>query len=184
MNKLLIYSFIIIAAAATVAFGLIAGGIFMHTPIIGNNVSPKGVNAIVVKPLEIYVKSISANKTNETNDKFGIIFNVHNPNQSTMLLDGIHYNVYSRNLAIISGDIGTEAQLDVVRGQTSFPILGNSTITLKDVNILHRTNSISGIWDEIVDGKAIYAIKGTYSTKEAANLNYSPGFLEFNSTYP
>jgi len=182
MNKLLIYSLIIIAAAVTVVFVFVANGIFNHAPIIGNN--PKGVNAIVVKPLEINVKSIAANKTNETAAKFGIVFDVHNPNQSTMLLDGIHYNIYSRNLPIASGDSGTGPQLDVVRGETSFPILGNSTITLKDVNALHRISSINGIWDKIVEGKAVYVVKGTYSTKQAASLNYSPGFDVFNSTYP
>jgi len=184
MNKLSIYSTVIVIAGAIAVLGLVANGIFNHIPFSGNKASPKTANALVVNPLEIKIKSITANKTNDNTARLGVVFYVHNPNQNTMLLDGIHYNISSDKLPLISGDIGTETQMDVVRGQSAFPIIGDSTITLKDTGILHRNNIVNATWDKLVDGKAIYLIKGSYSTKQTANLDYSTGSNEFNLTYP
>lgn len=184
MNKLLIYSIVVGVAGVTVVFGLVANGIFNHIPFSGNKANPKTANALVLNPLEIKIKSINANKTNDNTAILRVVFDVHNPNQNTVLLDGIHYNVSSDKLPIISGDIGTETQLDVVRGQSAFPIIGDSSIALKDILILHRNNIINGTWDKIIDGKAIYVIRGSYSTKQTANFDYSTGSNEFNSTYP
>jgi len=185
MNKLLIYSIVVgVAAGVIVIFGLVANGIFNHIPLNGDKASPKSANALVVNPLEIKIKSITANKTNDNTAILRVVFDVHNPNQNTILLDGIQYNVSSDRLPIISGNIGTETQLDVVRGESSFPIIGDSTTTLKDIGILHRNNIINGTWDKIVDGKAIYVITGSYSTKQTGNFDYSTGSNEFNSTYP
>ena len=61
-----------------------------------------------------------------------VAFDVHNPNTNTMILDGVSYNVYVNNILMTSGNIGTEAPEDVIRSQNGFPIIGNSTVTLKD----------------------------------------------------
>jgi LEA14-like dessication related protein len=183
MNKLVIYSAVVITFAIMV-FGLVATGTVNYIPIIANNTDYKTAMALVVGPLEIKVKSVTVNKTSNNTTRFGAAFDVHNPNQNTILLDGIQYNVYSDNLRVFSGDIGTETQLDVIRGQSAFPVIGDSTITLKDTGILHKNNIVNGTWDKMVDGKAVYVIKGSYSTKQTSNFDYSPGSTEFNSTYP
>jgi LEA14-like dessication related protein len=107
MNKLLISS----AVVLTFALGLVANGTFNYIPIIANNTDYKTAIALVVGPLEIKIKSITVNKTSDNTARFGAAFDVHNPIQNTILLDGIQYNVYSDNLRIISGDFGTETQL-------------------------------------------------------------------------
>ena len=42
-----------------------------------------------------------------------------------MILDGIHYNLYVKNVHIASGDIGTEAPEDIIRSQNGFPVIAN-----------------------------------------------------------
>src|SRR5215469_5869903 len=187
MNKLSMYFTIIIVAiaGAIVVLGLTANGILNHIiPTNENKANTKAANAMLVKPLEIKIKSITANKTNANTAILGLALNVHNPNQDTVLLDGLHYNITSDNLPIKSGDIGTETQLDVVKGQSAFPIIGDSTITLKDIGILHRNNIVNATWDKIVSEKASYVIKGTYYSKQTANFDYSPGSNDFTLTYP
>ena len=186
MNKLSIYFTVIVIAIAggIVVLGLATNGMFNHVIFNNNNANTKAANALLVKPLEIKIKSITANKTSVNTAILELALNVHNPNQDTVLLDGLHYNITSDNLPIKSGEIGTETQLDVVRGQSAFPIIGDSTITLKDTGILHRNNIVNATWDKIVSGKAPYVIKGTYYSKQAANFDYSPGSNDFSSTYP
>ena len=186
MNKTLIYSVIVIAAAAAafLVFSFVAKGIFNQAPI-GANSSNKGVSTQVSKPIEIKVKSIAVNTSSKKTAAYKIAFDIHNPNQNTILLDGMHYNISSNNLPVASGDIGTETQLDVIRGQSSFPVIGNSTITLADTGIIHRNNSIdNGTWNKIVGGNATYVIRGFYSSKQTSNFDYSPGANEFKATYP
>lgn len=181
MNKLSIYFTVIVIAiaGAVVVLGLASNGIFNR--IIPTN---EAANALLVKPLEIKIKSITVNKTNANTVILGLALDVHNPNQDTVLLDGLHYNITSDNLLIKSGDIGSETQLDVVRGQSAFPIIGDSAITLKDTGILHRNNIVNTTWDKIVSGKASFVIKGTYYSKQTANFDYSPGSNDFKTTYP
>ena len=44
--------------------------------------------------------------------------------------------VYVNNILMTSGNIGTEAPEDVIRSQNGFPIIGNSTVTLKDTQAI------------------------------------------------
>ena len=88
--------------------------------------------------LDVKIKNVAVNKTND--DKSATVqvaFDVHNPNTSTMILDGIRYNVYVDNALITSGNIGTEAPEDVIRSQQGFPIIGNSIVTLRDSQAVH-----------------------------------------------
>lgn len=185
MNKALIYSVIVIAAAAAafLVFSFVAKGIFNQVPT-GPNSSNKGVSTLVSKPIEIKVKNIAINTSSKKTAAYKIAFDIHNPNQNTILLDGMHYNISSNNLPVASGDIGTETQLDVIRGQSSFPVIGDSTITLTDTGVIHQNSIDNGTWNKIVGGHAIYVIRGFYSSKQTSNFDYSPGANEFKSSYP
>ena len=65
MNKLSIYlTGIVIVIAAMVVLGLATNGTFNHIIQTNENkANTKAANAILVKPLEIKIKSITANKT-------------------------------------------------------------------------------------------------------------------------
>ncbi len=151
---------------------------------MGANSSNKGISTQVSKPIEIKVKSIAFDTSSKKTAAYKIAFDIHTPNQNTILLDGMHYNISSNTLPVASGDIGTEAQLDVIRGQSSFPVIGDSTITLTDTGIIHRNSIDNGTWNKIVGGNAVYVVRGFYSSKQASNFDYSPGANEFRATYP
>jgi hypothetical protein len=192
MNRPIIYSSIGVVAAVIIIFAFfLANGSFngvvtsedktkQTTAIIGS------ASAITVAPIDIKVKNVVTNKTNdEKTANVQIAFDVHNPNTNTMILDGIRYNVYVNNNLMTSGNIGTEAPEDVIRSQQGFPIIGNSTVTLKDIQPVQRNNMNAASWDKmVVDGKASYVIKGTYSYRQTANLEASGGAKEFSLTFP
>jgi flagellar basal body-associated protein FliL len=140
MNKLLIYCGICIAAAAIIIFAFLGNGSFYRvitnedkTKVNGMASTAAAALATNVAPLDIKIKNVVVNKTNdEKSANIQVAFDVHNPNTNTMILDGIRYNVYVDNALITSGNIGTEAPEDVIRSQQGFPIIGNSIVTLKD----------------------------------------------------
>jgi len=191
MNRPIIYSAIGVAAAAIIIFAFFLGnGSFNRVVISGDKTKQTTIiaaaaSAVTVAPIDIKVKNVVANKTNdEKTANVQVAFDVHNPNANTMILDGIRYNVYVNNALMTSGNIGTEAPEDVIRSQNGFPIIGNSTVTLKDTHAVQRNNMNAAGWDKmVVDAKASYVIKGTYSYRQTANLEASGGAKEFSLTF-
>jgi LEA14-like dessication related protein len=196
MNKPLIYSGIGVAAAAIIIFAFLGNGSFYRVVTsedktrVNEITSAAAAPATNVAPLDIKIKNVAINRTNdEKSANLQVAFDVHNPNTNTMILDGIRYNVYVNNALTTSGNIGTEAPEDVIRSQQGFPIIGSSTVTLKDSQTVQRNNINSAIWDKIVtgaaqDAKVGYIINGTYSFRQTANLQASGGINEFNLKFP
>lgn len=142
--------------------------------------------AITLKPIDIKIRNVAPFKAfnNKSANTLQVAFDVHNPNTNTMILDGIHYNLYVKNVHITSGDIGAEAPEDVIRSQSGFPIIANSTVTLKDTQAIHRNNVNAITWENIAEGKANYIINGTYSYRQTAGLQASGGANQFSLAFP
>jgi LEA14-like dessication related protein len=199
MNKPLIWSSIGVAVAAIIIFAFLGNGSFYRVVMSEDKTKVNSITSTTtaaaapptnMASLYIKIKNIAVNKTNDDkNATVQVAFDVHNPNTSTMILDGIRYNVYVDNALITSGNIGTEAPEDVIRSEQGFPIIGNSIVTLKDSQTVQRNNINAAIWDKNVagaaqDAKVGYIINGTYSFRQTANLQASGGINEFNLKFP
>jgi LEA14-like dessication related protein len=196
MKRTIIYSAtgVAIAISSIMIFAFLGNGSFNRVVINVDNIKQMTVAtpasnaaAFTVQPIDIKVKNIVAEKTADSKAAANIqvAFDVHNPNTNTMILDGIRYNVYVNNVLMTSGNIGTEAPEDVIRSQNGFPIIGNSTVTMKDAQTVQRNNINAVSWDKmVVEGKTSYVIKGTYYYRQTANLQTSGGAKEFTLTFP
>ena len=198
MNIITVYSVIGVIGAAVIIFAFLGNGSFNRVLINGDEtkqtthaahtstpIYAPTATAITVKPIDINSQKC-CHKTldNKNTATIQVAFDVHNPNSNTMILDGVHYNLYVKNVLITSGDIGTEAPEDVIRSQNGFPVIANSTVTLKDTQAIHRNNMNTIIWDNIAEGKTNYVINGTYSYRQTAGLQASGGANQFSLTFP
>lgn len=199
MNKSLIWSSIGVAVAAIVIFAFLGNGSFYRVVTSEDKTKVNSITstAAAAAPatnmalLDIKIKNVAVNKTNNKSATVKVAFDVHNPNTTTMILDGIRYNVYVDNALITSGNIGTEAPEDVIRSQQGFPIIGSSIVTLKDLQTVQRNNINAAVWDKMIagagaahDARVGYIINGTYSFIQTANLQASGGIHEFNLKFP
>jgi hypothetical protein len=200
MNKSLIWSSIGVAVAAIVIFAFLGNGSFYRVVTSEEKTKVNSITstAAAAAPatnmalLDIKIKNVAVNKTNDNKSAtVQVAFDVHNPNTTTMILDGIRYNVYVDNALITSGNIGTEAPEDVIRSQQGFPIIGSSIVTLKDLQTVQRNNINAAVWDKMIagagaahDARVGYIINGTYSFRQTANLQASGGIHEFNLKFP
>lgn len=144
----------------------------------------QNANAIEPQLLQLSIKDINVSKTGENTSIVKIIFGVHNPQTFTVLLDGIDYNIYVNNLTMSSGEIGSEALLDVMREEPEYPIISNDTVTLKDAQIIHTNDIKNNITNIATAGEACFMVNGTYFFRQAANLSASGGANEFQSNFP
>lgn len=148
------------------------------------NLVTQAAYALEPQLLQLSIKDINLSKTNENISTVKIAFGVHNPQAYTVLLDGIDYNIHAKNLKVSSGEIGSEALLDVMREEPEYPIISNETVTLKDAQIIH-TNDIKNNLTNITTASEIcFMVNGTYFFRQAANLSASGGANEFQSNFP
>ena len=200
MNIITVYSVIGVIGAAVITFVFLGNGSFNRVLINGDetkhttpaahtststSIYAPTAAATTVNPIDIKVKNV-ASKTldNKSTATLQVAFDVYNPNANTMILDGIHYNLYVKNVHIASGDIGTEAPEDIIRSQNGFPVIANSTVTLTDTQAIHRNNVNTITWENIAEGMANYVINGTYSYRQTAGLQASGGANQFSLTFP
>ena len=171
-----------IAAVAVAIFLIMNTGIFNNTNFIGQGFNQGAL--MNIKAIGLSVNNLAANQTADNIAEIQVVFDAYNPNMGTVILEAIQYNVYVDNMRVISGDIGEKPEGFVASQEGIYPIIGNGTVTLKDVQTVERNDLNAAIWDKIVDGRANYIINGTYSYKQTSSFQATGGDMEFNLTFP
>ena len=168
-----------IAAAAIAIF-------FIMGP--GNLRLPGGQEtAAPVQPvdLQVVLQEINVEQTDDRNADVQVVFTAHNPNRGTALLETIHYTLYVGEFQMTSGDIGVSPEGFLGGQADTFPIVSNSTVTLRNMQVAVRNNLTASSWDSMVDGTAQYEVEGLYVYRLTGS-NFQTNFYEkdFSLTFP
>jgi hypothetical protein len=170
-----------IAAVAVAIFLIMSTGIFSN-----NNSSGQGFNQgalMNIEAIKLSIKNVAANETADRIAEIQVAFDAYNPNMGTVILEAIGYNVFVDNMRMVSGDIGEKPEGFVASQEGIYPIIGNGTVTLKDVQTVERNDMNAAIWDKLVDGSASYIINGTYSYKQTSSFQATGGDKEFQFAF-
>ena len=171
-----------IAAVAVAIFLIMNAGIFTNTNSIGQGFNQGAL--MNIKPIALSVNNLAANQTTNNIAEIRVVFDAYNPNMGTVILEAIRYNVFVDNVRVISGDIGEKPEGFVASQEGIYPIIGNGTITLKDVQTVERNDVNAAIWSSVIDGRANYIINGTYSYKQTSSFQATGGDIEFKLMFP
>jgi hypothetical protein len=173
-----------IVIVAVILFLVTDFGIFSN----GNsNVQKSNINNNIpkdIEPVKLSVKNIIPKPINNNSSNMQILFEAYNPTRSTVLLEAIHYNIFLNDTRLVSGDIGTKPEGFVASQEGVFPIVSNSTTTLKDMQVLKLNNKITDRWKDILGNKSRYIINGTYSYAQTSSLESNAADKDFNFTFP
>jgi hypothetical protein len=134
--------------------------------------------------LELDIASVQAQPIDNNSTNLELIFNVHNPNKGTVMLESISYNLYSNTGRIVSGDVGERPEGFVGSQANIFPIVGNGSLTIKDKKIAERDDARQSDWDNILDNSQHYIINGTFSYKQTSSFQSSGGENNFTLNFP
>ena len=171
-----------IAAAAIAVFFIMGMGNFRP---LGNNEALPSESQTQIADLQLGLQDIVVEATDEENATVQVVFDVHNPNRSTSLLEMIHYTLNVGQYQMTTGDIGISPEGFVSGQEDIFPIVGNSTVTLKDTKVAVRNNLTASSWDSMVDGTGQYRVEGSYSYRlTGSNFQTSYFEKEFALTFP
>jgi hypothetical protein len=172
-----------IAAAAIAIFLIIGVGNFRP---LGNSEGPgTSQTQTQIADLQLGLRDIVVEKTDEENANVQVVFDVYNPNRSTAIFETIHYTLNVGQYQMTSGDIGVSPEGFVSGQEDIFPIVGNSTVTLKDTQVAVRNNLTSSSWDSMVGGTGQYRVEGNYSYRLTGS-NFQTSYYEkgFALTFP
>ncbi len=170
-----------IAAAAIAIFFIVGIGNFRP---LGNSEAP-GTSQTQIADLQLVLRDIVVEKTDGENASVQVVFDVHNPNRSTAILETIHYTLDVGQYQMTTGDIGVTPEGFVSGQEDIFPIVGSSTVTLKDTKVAVRNNLTASSWDSMVDGTGQYNVEGIYSYRLTGS-NFQTSYYEkgFTLTFP
>lgn len=174
---------------------IVAGGIAAAAIIIFFVMGPGTIRlpgsqsgqAVQTQPLDLQlsIKEVKAEMKDEQTAELQVGFNVFNPNRGTAILETIHYSVYIDRLKMTTGDIGVSPEGFVASQEGIFPVVSNTTVTLRDSQDSIRNNLTAEAWDSMVNGDAQYRVEGTYSYKlTGTSFQFSAGEKEFLFNYP
>ena len=163
-----------IAAAAIAVFFIMGMGNFRP---LGNNEALPSESQTQIADLQLGLQDIVVEATDEENATVQVVFDVHNPNRSTAILEMIHYTLNVGQYQMTTGDIGISPEGFVAGQEDIFPIVGNSTVTLKDTKVAVRNNLTASSWDSMVDGTGQYRVEGSYSYRLTGS-NFQTSYFE------
>jgi hypothetical protein len=166
------------------AIGIIAVAVVIMILSQGSNFKFNQEAVTEAKDLEISLKNVSITNIDNNNIKVNPIFNVYNPNQGTLILENIHYNVNLQNTRIASGDIGQRPEGFVDSSAGIYPIIGNGTVTLKDEKTIQKDNRIENVWNKITDETSSFQVNGSFAYRQTSSFQAFGGEIDFDLTYP
>jgi hypothetical protein len=183
MNVKAIYA----AGGAIVVVALIIY-LIMGTGILStSNFQKQGFNQNALKniqPIKLSIKNIAAKQLGNKTANIQVVFDAYNPNNGTIILEAVSYNLFVNGIHLTSGDIGAKLQGFVASQEGVYPVIGNGTVTLRDTQPLNRNSLIANSWDKVVNGKASYLINGTYSYRQTSTLQATAEDKDFKLTFP
>ncbi len=170
-----------IAAAAIALFFIMGMGNFRP---LGNSEAP-GASQTQIADLQLGLRDIIVEKTNEDDANVQVVLDIHNPNRSTAILETIRYTLNVGQYQMTSGDIGVTPEGFVAGQENVFPIVGSGNVTLKDTKVAVRNNLTANSWDSMVDGTGQYRVEGSYSYRLTGS-NFQTSYFEkgFTLTFP
>lgn len=136
-------------------------------------------------PPVVAIKDIVATQVDDENAQVKITFTVENPNNTTLLLENIHYNINVGDKRMTIGDVGESPEGFLASQRGTFTIISGDTLPLSDTQTAQRNSAIAEEWDSMVAGDATYVVDGTYFYRlTAGNLDTSTGEQDFTLTFP
>lgn len=170
-----------IAAAAIAVFFILGPGLSLGPATNSTDSRPQLIPPVVA------IKDITATEGPDDSAQVKVTFTVENPNNATLLLESIHYNINVDGQRMTIGDVGERISDGGFLASQSgiFTIVAGDTLSLSDTQTAERNSAIAEAWDKMVAGDATFVVDGTYFYRHtAANLDTSTGEQDFSLTFP
>jgi hypothetical protein len=168
-----------LAAFAIVVYVIFGSGMFVGVQSGSNqNVSN------MTLPITLSIRDVVPTQINNRTATIEVAFDAHNPNQGTVILEAIQYDISVDGKRIASGNIGNRLEGFLASSADIYPVIGGGSVILKDKQIAEKIHSTPDAWTKIKEWKASYVVTGTYSYKQLSGLQANSGDRDFKFVFP
>ena len=151
MNPRIFVGAAVAAVAAAVGFVAFGQGIISDAPG-GGLIAPPGGPPPAILPLEVDLEELEVAEVGERAAYVDIGFTVSNPNQRSVILQLVKYQVFGEDGARIhAGQIGDRFE-GFVEGSNFYTVLAGSSTTLSETIVLQNTGGAPGLWEDLAAG--------------------------------
>ena len=169
-KKFLIGVAIGVLGAIIIVVAILPGSGFLKNVIPENIALPGGLGTLSeeIKPLDIKLNDISVLSLSEKEAIIGIKFDVSNPNDRTILLEMISYELYENGVKVGHGEIG-QRLVGQVTNSNYYTILHDYSTTIPGSTTIKNIGNTPEFWSSLQEGSPQWRVKGEafYSTTSA-----------------
>jgi len=165
---------IVVYAAVVVIVILIAVIAILPNSGMIRNLVPQGPNvptsltaiSTQIKPIIIQYHGTSVVSVSDQDALLQTNFYITNPNNTTVILESINYDVYANGILIGHGALG-ERYEGSWQNSNYFPLVEGTSSSISSKSTIQNTGNSPGIWSALQNGTAKLTVAGTayYATK-------------------
>ncbi|MBP0133572.1 MAG: hypothetical protein ITD40_01205 [Nitrosarchaeum sp.] len=163
MNTKIIVFVAVIALAAALVVILTSGTSIVSTP--EQNI-PKDTTQVEqkIQPITVELNDISIIEVTERNARIEISFKLSNPNQKSIIVQVMDYQLYetgySNEEQLSGGEIGSRPEGMIEFGSNYYTLLSENTMILKDNIVLKNTGNTQELWSALENNNAKWRVTG------------------------
>lgn len=156
----------IFVGAAVGVFAIIIGAVAFSGSSIISDVSDSGIffpsgeqAQREVLPIEIELEDLSIIEVTDIDATLEIVFKVRNPNDKSVILQLVKYDIYESGIKLKTGQIGERAE-GMVTGSNYFTILNEQPTVLRDKITIKNSGNTPELWSALMDNTPNWQVKG------------------------
>ena len=182
-KKLLVGVTIGVLVAIIVVVALLPSSGFLKNYVQEN---PQAPGALKAASIQIQPVVVTINKTSvlSATDKEAVIitkFDVLNPNDVTVILEAITYDLYENNVLVGHGQIGEKLE-GALESSNYYTLVGHYTNQLDGKVTIENTGNNPELWSALQKSDTKWNIVGQAYYNTNTVLSGQPGSVSFNST--
>lgn len=169
-KKIIVYAAVIVIVMLIAIIAILpSSGIIKNLVPQGPNV-PTSLTAIStqIKPITIQYNGTSTISVSNQDAILQTSFYITNPNNTTVILESITYDVYANGILIGHGSLGERYEGNW-QSSNYFPLVESTSTNISSKSTIQNTGNNPDVWSALQNGTAKITVAGTayYATKNA-----------------
>ncbi len=169
-KKIVVYAAVIVIIILIAVIAILpSSGVIRNLVPQGPNV-PTSLTAIStqIKPIIIQYNGTSTVSVSNQDVVLQTSFYITNPNNTTVILESINYDVYANGILIGHGTLGERYEGNW-QSSNYFPLVEGTSSNISSKSTIQNTGNNPEIWSALQNGTAKLTVLGTayYATKNA-----------------
>lgn len=117
---------------------------------------------LVLQDVKLNLQRVEIVSVDDEMATIEVEFDAFNPNQSSVVLESIRYNLYADGIRVAASEIGERPEGFIAGAGKTFTMYREFTLTLKDTVEVRNSELLTSIWQKLKDDNVQWRVSGTF----------------------